>query len=110
MIMRVARCYSSQIGILEGVMQISPSMICLCKGSVRKEISNLVREIGSGEEKTARLIRDDGDKKKNRGLGEERSVEQINKVGTLRGNEDFGVNSDPGQGALWKFGIGGSRR
>lgn len=84
MIMRVARCYSSQIGILEGVMQISPSMICLCEGSVGKEISNLVREIGSGEGKTARLIRDDGDKKKKnkktRGLGEERSVEQVNKV------------------------------
>lgn len=46
-----ARCYSSQIGILEGVMQISAATIPLCKGSVIKEISNLVQEIGSGEKR-----------------------------------------------------------
>lgn len=46
-----ARCYSSQIGTLEGVMQILAATIFLCKGSVIKEISNLVQEIGSGEKR-----------------------------------------------------------
>lgn len=78
--MRVLVVIPAKIGILEGVMQISAAMICLCGGSVIKEISNLVQEIGNREGKAARLIRDDGDKKK-KIEGWERSVEQINNVG-----------------------------
>lgn len=81
-------------------MQIPASTICLCKGSVMKEISNLVQEIGKQREKAARLIRDDGDKNQRMW---ERSVEQINNVGTLRRNEVPGANIDPGQEALWKW-------